>query len=90
MEGLACDDRDPQRLCLQGKCSKSVCHNKPQGAFCDRKLEKICIEDRCENPCAEISPHLLVCDCAMIDPDTGFASEDRCQLCCYDFNAVSF
>lgn len=37
MEGLACDDRDAQRLCLQGKCSKSVCHDKQQGAFCDRK-----------------------------------------------------
>lgn len=37
MEGLACDDRDPQRLCLHEKCSKSVCHNKLQGSFCDRK-----------------------------------------------------
>ncbi|KAI6240754.1 hypothetical protein M3Y99_00418800 [Aphelenchoides fujianensis] len=86
MEGLACDDRDPQRLCLQGKCSKSVCHDKHQGAYCDRKLEKICVEDVCENPCARIAPHLMVCDCPTIDPDTGFASEDRCQLCCFDFN----
>jgi hypothetical protein len=31
----------------------------------------------------------MVCDCPTIDPDTGFASEDRCQLCCYDFNLVS-
>lgn len=53
-------------------------------------MEKICVEDVCENPCARIASHLMVCDCAMIDPDTGFASEDRCQLCCYDFNIVSF
>ncbi|KAH7713689.1 Protein F15G9.5 [Aphelenchoides avenae] len=88
MEGLACDDLDPQRLCLQGKCSKSVCHDKQQGEFCDRKLEKICNEDICENPCARYAPHLMVCDCPIIDPDTGFASDDRCQLCCYDFNVV--
>ncbi|TKR80923.1 hypothetical protein L596_014895 [Steinernema carpocapsae] len=56
LEGLPCDDRDPQRLCLQGKCSNSVCHNKPQGAFCDRKMEKVCVEDVCENPCARYSP----------------------------------
>lgn len=37
IEGLACDDNDPQRLCLQEKCSKSVCHNKQQGSFCDKK-----------------------------------------------------
>uniref|UniRef100_A0AC35UDR3 Disintegrin domain-containing protein n=1 Tax=Rhabditophanes sp. KR3021 TaxID=114890 RepID=A0AC35UDR3_9BILA len=86
MEGLACDDRDSQRLCLQGKCSKSVCHNKSQGSFCDRKLEKVCVDDSCDNPCAKIAPHLMVCDCPAIDQDTGFASEDRCQLCCYDFN----
>uniref|UniRef100_A0A0N4WIM7 Toxin_TOLIP domain-containing protein n=1 Tax=Haemonchus placei TaxID=6290 RepID=A0A0N4WIM7_HAEPC len=29
---------------------------------------------------------LMVCDCPAIDQDTGFASDDRCQLCCYDFN----
>uniref|UniRef100_A0AC34Q1A4 Uncharacterized protein n=1 Tax=Panagrolaimus sp. JU765 TaxID=591449 RepID=A0AC34Q1A4_9BILA len=87
IEGLACDDTDSQRLCLQGRCSKSVCHDKPSGAFCDRRMEKICVDDVCENPCARIAPHLMVCDCAMIDPDTGFTSEDRCQLCCYDFNA---
>lgn len=86
MEGIACDDRDPQRLCLQGKCSKSICHDKQQGAYCDRKMEKVCVDDVCENPCARIAPHLMVCDCPAIDPDTGFASDDRCQLCCYDFN----
>lgn len=52
------------------------------------RLEKICVDDVCENPCARIQPHLMVCDCPAIDPDTGFASEDRCQLCCYDFNIV--
>jgi hypothetical protein len=31
----------------------------------------------------------MVCECPMIDPDTGFASDDRCQLCCFDFNVVS-
>lgn len=53
------------------------------------RMEKICVDDVCENPCSRIAPHLMVCDCAQIDPDTGFASEDRCQLCCYDFNTVS-
>uniref|UniRef100_A0A8R1TSG2 Uncharacterized protein n=1 Tax=Onchocerca volvulus TaxID=6282 RepID=A0A8R1TSG2_ONCVO len=86
LEGLACDDMDPARLCLQGKCSNSVCHDKKPGQYCDRKMEKICVDDICENPCARISPHLMVCDCPLIDPDTGFASDDRCQLCCYDFN----
>ncbi|KAL3079000.1 hypothetical protein niasHS_014782 [Heterodera schachtii] len=84
-EGMACDDKDPQRLCLHGKCSKSVCANKVQGEYCDRKEEKICVDDICENPCARIAPHLMVCDCPAIDPDTGFASEDRCQLCCHDY-----
>lgn len=51
-------------------------------------MEKICVDDICENPCSRISPHLMVCDCPLIDPDTGFASDDRCQLCCYDFNLV--
>uniref|UniRef100_A0A0K0EUT1 Disintegrin domain-containing protein n=1 Tax=Strongyloides venezuelensis TaxID=75913 RepID=A0A0K0EUT1_STRVS len=86
LEGLPCDDRDPQRLCLQGKCSKSVCYDKTQGAICDRKKEKICVDDICDNPCSKIEKSLMVCDCPLIDPDTGFASEDRCQLCCYDFN----
>ncbi|GMT05478.1 hypothetical protein PENTCL1PPCAC_27652, partial [Pristionchus entomophagus] len=86
LEGLPCDDADPNRLCLGGKCSNSVCHAKQPGSFCDRKMEKICTEDQCENPCARFAPHLMVCECAPIDPDTGFASEDRCQLCCYDFN----
>lgn len=86
LEGLPCDDGDPNRLCLGGKCSNSVCHNKQPGSFCDRKMEKICTEDQCENPCARYAPHLMVCECSSIDPDTGFASEDRCQLCCYDFN----
>uniref|UniRef100_A0A914H2S2 Uncharacterized protein n=1 Tax=Globodera rostochiensis TaxID=31243 RepID=A0A914H2S2_GLORO len=85
-EGMACDDKDPQRLCLHGKCSKSVCADKVQGQFCDRKEEKICVDDVCENPCARIAPHLMVCDCPAIDPDTGFASEDRCQLCCHDYH----
>uniref|UniRef100_A0A915CRV7 Uncharacterized protein n=1 Tax=Ditylenchus dipsaci TaxID=166011 RepID=A0A915CRV7_9BILA len=84
--GVSCDDRDPQRLCLQGKCSKSICHDKSQGSYCDRKMEKVCVDDVCENPCSKIAPHLMVCDCPAIDPDTGFASDDRCQLCCYDFN----
>lgn len=52
-------------------------------------MEKVCVDDICENPCAKISSHLMVCDCPAIDPDTGFASEDRCQLCCYDFTIVS-
>uniref|UniRef100_A0A183BU14 Kazal-like domain-containing protein n=1 Tax=Globodera pallida TaxID=36090 RepID=A0A183BU14_GLOPA len=56
------------------------------GQFCDRKEEKICVDDVCENPCARIAPHLMVCDCPAIDPDTGFASEDRCQLCCHDYH----
>ncbi|KAK0404395.1 hypothetical protein QR680_017437 [Steinernema hermaphroditum] len=86
LEGLPCDDRDPQRLCLQGKCSNSVCSTKRQGEFCDRKMEKVCVEDVCENPCARFSPHLLPCECSEIDPNTGFASDDRCQLCCYDFS----
>jgi hypothetical protein len=30
----------------------------------------------------------MVCDCPAIDPDTGFASEDRCQLCCFDYHQV--
>jgi hypothetical protein len=42
MEGLACDDRDPQRLCLNGKCSRSVCSDKQQGEFCDRKCVICC------------------------------------------------
>uniref|UniRef100_A0A914S0R8 Uncharacterized protein n=1 Tax=Parascaris equorum TaxID=6256 RepID=A0A914S0R8_PAREQ len=86
LEGLACDDTDPARLCIQGKCSNSICHDKPQGSYCDRKMEKICVEDICENPCSRFGSHLMVCDCPAIDPDTGFASDDRCQLCCYDFN----
>ncbi|KIH63598.1 hypothetical protein ANCDUO_06098 [Ancylostoma duodenale] len=49
-------------------------------------MEKICVDNTCENPCARFAPHLMVCDCPAIDQDTGFASEDRCQLCCYDFN----
>uniref|UniRef100_A0A1I8F0Y3 Uncharacterized protein n=1 Tax=Wuchereria bancrofti TaxID=6293 RepID=A0A1I8F0Y3_WUCBA len=59
LEGLACDDTDPARLCLQGKCSNSVCHDKKPGQYCDRKMEKICVDDICENPCARISPHLM-------------------------------
>lgn len=53
------------------------------------RLEKVCVDDICENPCTRIASHLMVCDCPSIDPDTGFASDDRCQLCCYDFNIVS-
>lgn len=52
------------------------------------RMEKVCVDDVCENPCSRIAPHLMVCDCPAIDPDTGFASDDRCQLCCYDFNVV--
>ena len=37
MEGLPCDDTDQHRLCLQGKCSRSVCANKQQGQYCDKK-----------------------------------------------------
>ncbi len=37
LEGLGCEDTDPARLCIGGKCSNSVCHDKQQGAFCDRK-----------------------------------------------------
>ncbi|CAJ0583976.1 unnamed protein product, partial [Mesorhabditis spiculigera] len=86
LEGLPCDDNDPKRLCMAEKCSNSVCNNKLPGAVCDKKTEKICVEDQCENPCARVASHLMVCDCPAIDQDTGFASEDRCQLCCYDFN----
>nr|CAD2182176.1 unnamed protein product [Meloidogyne enterolobii] len=86
MDGMPCDDQDTQRLCLQGKCSKSVCVDKQQGQYCDKKSEKICVDDVCENPCAKISPYLMVCECPAIDPDTGFASEDRCQLCCFDYH----
>ncbi|PIO73593.1 hypothetical protein TELCIR_04437 [Teladorsagia circumcincta] len=50
------------------------------------RMEKICVDNSCENPCARFAPHLMVCDCPAIDQDTGFASDDRCQLCCYDFN----
>ena len=53
------------------------------------RMEKICVDNECQNPCARYAPHLMVCDCPAIDQDTGFASEDRCQLCCYDFNLVS-
>uniref|UniRef100_F1LCN5 Uncharacterized protein n=1 Tax=Ascaris suum TaxID=6253 RepID=F1LCN5_ASCSU len=35
LEGLACDDTDPARLCIQGKCSNSICHDKPQGSYCE-------------------------------------------------------
>lgn len=42
MEGMPCDDKDPQRLCLQGKCSKSVCADKVQGQYCDRRLVGVC------------------------------------------------
>ena len=73
MEGLACEDQDAQRLCLGGKCSKSVCHDKQQGNYCDRKwaeervhvptesfrMEKVCVDDVCENPCARVAPHLV-------------------------------
>ncbi|KJH48747.1 hypothetical protein DICVIV_05141 [Dictyocaulus viviparus] len=86
MEGLPCDDTDSARLCITGRCSNSVCHTRQPGSFCDRKMEKICVDNMCENPCARFAPHLMVCDCPAIDQDTGFASEDRCQLCCYDFN----
>ncbi|KAL7070512.1 hypothetical protein ACQ4LE_010447 [Meloidogyne hapla] len=86
MDGMPCDDQDTQRLCLQGKCSKSVCVDKQQGQYCDKKSEKICVDDVCENPCAKISPYLMICECPAIDPDTGFASEDRCQLCCFDYH----
>ncbi|EGT57937.1 hypothetical protein CAEBREN_20619 [Caenorhabditis brenneri] len=86
LEGLPCDDTDSARLCIGGRCSNSVCHTKSSGSVCDRKMEKLCVDNTCENPCARYAPHLMVCDCPSIDQDTGFASEDRCQLCCYDFN----
>lgn len=37
LDGLPCDDKDAGRLCLQGKCTNSICHDKQQGAVCDRK-----------------------------------------------------
>lgn len=52
-------------------------------------MEKICVDNECRNPCSSYGEHLMVCECPMIDPDTGFASDDRCQLCCFDFNVVS-
>lgn len=86
LEGLPCDDNDPTRLCMQGKCSNSICRTKQEGNFCDRNEKKICVDDVCENPCARFAPHLRVCECPEIDPDTLFASDDRCELCCQDHN----
>lgn len=81
-----CLSRQATRCFLRSEVS---CFSVSQLSGFFFRLEKICVEDVCENPCARIAPHLMVCDCPTIDPDTGFASEDRCQLCCYDFNLVS-
>uniref|UniRef100_A0A915J9G0 Uncharacterized protein n=1 Tax=Romanomermis culicivorax TaxID=13658 RepID=A0A915J9G0_ROMCU len=77
-DGLYCDDRDRRRVCANGKCVANVCHDKPEGSYCDLQKLKMCVDGECRDPCREVAPHLLTCEC------DDFRSDDRCQLCCFD------
>ena len=87
MNGLHCDDTQPDRLCHGQRCSDRVCLGRAAGEYCDKSEEHVCMDGRCQNPCAQGPRKMLVCECPETDQRTGMASDDRCQLCCFDFTA---
>ena len=77
-EGAYCD----MRFVFQIPNSESLLLNPKS------REENVCNAHKCHNPCSTPdAPHMMVCECPETDPRTGMQSDDRCQLCCFDFKA---